>query len=108
MPGPHLLVGATVAAMRSPPETIGVTDVANALLGHWGFAVDRLDYLPEGGGAYHWVAETSDPRRWFVTVDDLDTKQWLGSDRDAVFAGLLTAYRIAIDLRHNAGLDFVV
>ena len=45
--------------------------------------------------------------RWFITCDDLDTKPWLGTDRDAVFAGLRAAYGAAIGLR-TAGADFVV
>src|SRR5204862_398309 len=39
--------------------------------------------------------------------DDLDTKPWLGFERDSVFAGLSAAYRTAMDLR-TAGLAFVV
>jgi hypothetical protein len=41
-----------------------------------------------------------------VTCDDLDTKPWLGSDRDSVFDGLRAAYGTAMDLR-TAGLSFV-
>jgi spectinomycin phosphotransferase len=69
--------------------------------------IDRLDYVPDGGGAYHWVAEAKDAR-WFVTADDLDTKPWLSSDRDAVFTGLSATYRTAMDLRQEAKLGFVV
>jgi spectinomycin phosphotransferase len=42
-----------------------------------------------------------------VTGDDLDTKPWLGTDRDTVFGGLLDAYGAAVDLR-TSGLGFVV
>jgi spectinomycin phosphotransferase len=42
-----------------------------------------------------------------VTCDDLDTKPWLGSDRDSVFRGLQAAYTTASHLR-SAGLEFVV
>jgi spectinomycin phosphotransferase len=71
----------------------------------WGVRIGELRYLPEGGGAYHWIA-ADNIRRWFVTCDDLDTKPWFGSDRESVFAGLLTAYGTAMDLR-SAGLAFV-
>jgi spectinomycin phosphotransferase len=84
-----------------------VDELAGVVRREWRLAVGRLDYLPEGGGAYHWVARATDGRRWFVTCDDLDTKPWLGTDRDAVFAGLLAAYGAAMDLR-TAGVDFVV
>jgi hypothetical protein len=46
-------------------------------------------------------------RRWFMTGDDLDTKPWLGSDRDSVFDGLPAAHGTAMDLRSN-GLAFVI
>ncbi|MBV8950857.1 MAG: aminoglycoside phosphotransferase family protein [Actinobacteria bacterium] len=40
-------------------------------------------------------------------MDDLDTKPWLGTDRDAVFRGLLAAYGTAVELRAS-GSAFVV
>ncbi len=81
--------------------------VRDVVFDGWGLRVDELRYFPEGGGAYHWTADADDDRRWFVTCDDLDTKPWLGSDRDSVFDGLCAAYRTAMDLR-SAGLAFVV
>ena len=45
--------------------------------------------------------------RWFVTVDDLDDKGWLGRTRPAVFAGLRAALDAALWLRRTAGLGFV-
>ncbi|MGH9184730.1 MAG: hypothetical protein ACRD0U_02765 [Acidimicrobiales bacterium] len=65
-----------------------------------------MRYLPVGGGAYHWMY-TDAARRWFVTCDDLDTKPWLGSDRDMVFEALLAAYDTAMALRAS-GSAFVV
>jgi spectinomycin phosphotransferase len=93
--------------VRSPPDDLQVDVLARVVRREWRLVVGRLDYLPEGGGAYHWVAQATDGRRWFVTCDDLDTKAWLGTDRDAVFAGLLAAYGAAMDLR-TAGVNFVV
>jgi spectinomycin phosphotransferase len=83
-----------------------VDELARVVRREWRLAVGRLDYFPEGGGAYHWVTQATDGRLWFVTCDDLDTKPWLGTDRDAVFAGLLAAYG-AVQLR-TAGVNFVV
>jgi spectinomycin phosphotransferase len=39
----------------------------------WALSLDGLAYLPEGGGAYHWVAHRDGEPQWFVTLDDLDT-----------------------------------
>jgi spectinomycin phosphotransferase len=93
--------------VRSPPDDLQVDELASLVRREWRLAVGRLDYFPEGGGAYHWLAQATDGRRWFVTSDDLDTKPWLGTDRDAVFAGLVAAYGAALDLR-TAGVNFVV
>ena len=93
--------------MRSPLELVSEQQIASVVAGAWGQAIRDLRYFPEGGGAYHWIAEAGDGRRWFVTCDDLDTKPWLGSDRDSVFGGLLVAYGTAMELRAT-GLRFVV
>jgi spectinomycin phosphotransferase len=47
-------------------------------------------------------------RQWFATVDDLDQKRWLGHTRDAVAEGLATAMEVAVGLRHDARLPFVL
>ena len=93
--------------MRSAPEGLDAGDVADAVGRHWGLVVGELDYFPEGGGAYHWVVQEQGRRAWFVTVDDLDTKPWLGADRDSAFTGLLAAYRTAMRLRRDEGLAWV-
>jgi len=67
----------------------------------------RLRYAPVGGGSYHWVVTAGPAGRWFVTVDDLDGKGWLGRTRPAVFAGLGAALDASVTLRHEAGLRFV-
>ncbi|HEY4611258.1 MAG TPA: phosphotransferase [Ilumatobacteraceae bacterium] len=93
--------------MRSPFDAISEETLRKVLTERWGLAITELRYLPVGAGAYHWVADTSDHQRYFVTCDDLDTKPWLGSDRDAVFDGLRNAYTTACDLRAG-GLTFVI
>ena len=92
--------------MRGPPERVSEDAVRAAVRAGW-FEIGELDYVPEGGGAYHWQARGADGRAWFVTGDDLAIKPWLGSDHDAVFAGLSAAYATAMELR-AAGLSFVV
>ena len=44
----------------------------------------------------------------FVTVDDLDSKPWLGDDRPSTFAALRDAFDTSVALRETAGLTFVV
>jgi spectinomycin phosphotransferase len=92
--------------VRSPLELVEEQQIASVVAAGWGLRFDELRYFPEGGGAYHWIAQAAG-RRWFVTCDDLDTKPWLGSDRESVFGGLLAAYGTAMELRAS-GLPFVV
>ena len=80
----------------------------HALADGWGLAAVTLRYAPVGGGSYHWVVTDDQRKRWFVTVDDLDDKGWLGRTRPAVFAGLRTAMQAAVTLRDQAALGFVV
>ena len=94
--------------VRTPPREIGSGGLGEALFRHWNVVVDRLDFLPVGGGAFHWVGTTADGQRWFVTCDDLDAKPWLGADRASAFRGLVSAYQVAADLRNAGGLGFVV
>ena len=82
--------------------------LAHALAGGWGLAAGTLRYAPVGGGSYHWVVGDEQGDRWFVTVDDLDDKGWLGRTRPAVFAGLRAAMDAALALRHEPALGFVV
>jgi len=74
----------------------------------WRIRVASLEYVPEGGGAYHWKLTDDEGRHRFVTVDDLDDKDWLGQTRQAVLDGLGRAMDTAAALRHQAGLEFVV
>lgn len=82
--------------------------MAEALERGWHLTVERLHYVPKGGGAYHWRAEDSARRSWFLTCDDLGTKPWLGNDPESVFGGLQAAYATAVALRRRCGLRFVV
>jgi spectinomycin phosphotransferase len=88
-------------------EDVEERAIAAAIERAWGTTIEELRYLPVGAGAYHWLARTSEGARWFVTCDDLDTKPWLGDDRDTVFEGLRTAYATALAMR-GAGSTFVV
>jgi spectinomycin phosphotransferase len=86
--------------MKSRPA--GITDeaVRAVLAGSWGLPAGLLRYAPVGAGSYHWTNG-----RLFVTVDDLDTKPWLGTSRDQVFTSLAAAMDTA---RALARLPFVL
>jgi spectinomycin phosphotransferase len=92
--------------MRTPPTDVTEAEVTDALARCWATTVADLRYFPEGGGAHHWTALDDEGHSWFVTCDDLDTKAWLGSDRDTVFEGLQRSYETAAGLRRS-GLRFV-
>lgn len=94
--------------MRCPPVDVPWEVLIEALDSEWGIHANVLNFVPEGAGAYHWMAEGEDGQRWFVTCDDLDLKPWLGADRASVLIGLNTAYLAAHSLRETAGLRFVV
>jgi spectinomycin phosphotransferase len=95
--------------VRDRPEGIAERDVARALADGWGLSAETLllRYAPVGGGSYHWVVTGGPGEQWFVTVDDLDDKGWLGRSRPAVFAGLRAAMDAALWLRREGGLGFV-
>ena len=79
----------------------------HALADGWGLPAETLRYAPVGGGSYHWVVTSGPGEQWFVTVDDLDDKGWLGRTRPAVFAGLRAALDASVTLRLEVGLRFV-
>ena len=92
--------------MRALPD-IDAEAVVGSLAADWEILAVALDYMAVGGGSYHWVATDVNGARCFVTVDDLDTKPWLGDTRDSVFDGLTRAFDTALALRES-GIDFVL
>jgi len=94
--------------VRSLPEGLLQAGLLAGLAEGWGLDAARAAYLPVGFGSHHWDVTDAAGRRRFVTVDDLDHKGWLGTDRDTAFAGLRAAFDPAVALRHDAGLPFVV
>ncbi len=91
----------------APPEELETSALTDFLADGWDFDVEALDYMPVGGGSYHWVVEDTEGRRAFVTADDLDQKPWLGDTRESAFDGLTRAFDTAVALR-DGGLGFVV
>ena len=94
--------------MRDRPEGVTERDLARALADGWGLSAGSLRYAPVGHGSYHWAVTGDQGDQWFVTVDDLDDKGWLGRTRSGVFAGLRAAMAAAVTLRRDASLAFVV
>jgi spectinomycin phosphotransferase len=93
--------------MRSPPPDLVAQQLEAVLAEGWGLRAVSLEYLPEGAGSHHWTLTGGDGLRHFVTVDDLDNKDWIGGSREKVRDGLDRAYRTAATLRAEAGLQFV-
>ena len=94
--------------MRALPPGLRDDDVVAAAARSWGLSPAAAEYLPEGGGSFHWKLLDRARGPLFVRVDDLDDKPWFGGGRDAVFDGLSGALRTAIALHRDAGLSFVV
>jgi spectinomycin phosphotransferase len=90
-----------------PPQDLDKLDLAHAVTSAWDLEVVHLLYIPKGYGSYHWFAETP-AGRYFLTVDDLAIKPWLGGSPDSTFEGLEAAYDSALALRRHAHLRFVV
>jgi len=94
--------------VRARPEGVSESDVRLALAEGWRIDAVALRYAAVGGGSYHWVVHDACGEPWFVTVDDLDDKAWLGKNRPAVMAGLRSRMEMALALRREADLEFVV
>jgi spectinomycin phosphotransferase len=94
--------------VRERPAGVEERELTRILAEGWHIDAAALRYAPVGGGSYHWVVHDEQDRPWFVTVDDLDDKSWLGQTRAAVGEGLRAAMDTACALRHQAGLRFVV
>src|ERR1700761_7883350 len=94
--------------MIDKPSGVSEQELRRALDQGWALRLDELHYAPVGAGSYHWTARDHRGDRWFVTVDDLDDKSWLGDTRPQALAGLRAALDTARALRDRAGLGFVV
>jgi spectinomycin phosphotransferase len=97
-----------LAKVRTRPPDLDDVAVTRSLADGWRFDALSICYLPEGGGSHHWKVTDSHGGVFFVRVDDLDDKDWLGDARDAVFEGLSRALDTAGALRTDADLAFVV
>jgi spectinomycin phosphotransferase len=94
--------------VRDRPAGVGECDLRLALAEGWRIRAASMRYAAVGGGSYHWAVRDDTGERWFVTVDDLDGKGWLGDTRPDVLAGLRSAMDTALALRCDGALPFVV
>ena len=94
--------------VRSHPADLAPERLRQELADGWRVQAASLEYVPEGAGGYHWKVTDTNGQARFVTVDDLDDKDWIGRTRQAVFDGLTRALSTAVALRFDAGLEFVV
>ncbi len=93
--------------MLTRPDAIADATILHALQDGWAFDAVTVEYLRAGFGSHHWVARAADGTRRFVTVDDLASRDFLGSDPSPAFDGLTRAFTTARALR-DAGLSWVV
>lgn len=91
-----------------PSAPVDAQVLTDALAVSWGLVADQLTYVPKGAGSYHWLGEVARTPTWFITVDDLDTKPWIGATRDSTGEGLGAAFEAARSLYEDSGLAFVV
>jgi len=93
--------------MLAAPADLDEGALAAVLGRDWEITVTAMTYRPVGWGSHHW--EVSDGgSRWFVTVDELETKRLTGSDSlEDGFARLRASLRSAVSLK-DAGCEFVV
>jgi spectinomycin phosphotransferase len=94
--------------VRTPPADLDTAVVVAAAASGWRLQLSGLRYVALGGGSHHWTATTQQGVTYFLTVDDLLDKPWLGSDAESAFRGLQGTFGTARDLRKRGGLTFVL
>lgn len=92
----------------SEPADLDRSALADALRRHWGIDPVRLEYQPVGFGSHHWKAVAGVGSRWFVSCDDLAEGHHAGRASDQAYVALDRAFRTAVALRAEAGLEFVL
>ncbi len=94
--------------MLSAPLDLDEGALARVLERAWGIRVAAMTYRPVGWGSHHWEVADHGADRWFVTVDELETKRFTGSESlDDGFRRLRASLRSAVELA-DAGRGFVV
>jgi Phosphotransferase enzyme family len=98
----------TVRIVLTPPEDLPADLLTTTLARHWGVRAASETYRPLGFGSHHWSITDSNAQRWFVTVDELETKRHTADESlDSAFDRLHASLSTAAELRRS-GLAFVV
>jgi spectinomycin phosphotransferase/16S rRNA (guanine(1405)-N(7))-methyltransferase len=98
----------SLIVVLSPPEAVSEAALASALARAWRRSIGSLTYRPVGFGSHHWDGVDATGRRWWVTVDDLETKRVSRLEPDpAAFDRLHAALAAAAALREH-GRPFAV
>ena len=94
--------------MLTPPDGLSEGMLTSAIARGWDADVSSMAYRAVGFGSHHWEAVDDAGARWFVTVDELQTKQRsLDEPLAAAFGRLRASLWAARDLR-DGGAAFVV
>ena len=94
--------------MLTPPDGLSEGMLTSALARDWDTGVASMAYQAVGFGSHHWEVADAAGARWFVTVDELETKQRsLDEPLEAAFGRLRASLSAARDLR-DCGAAFVV
>jgi spectinomycin phosphotransferase len=94
--------------VQARPEGVDDETLIDVLVDGWDVSVTSVEYAPLGFGSYHWVATDDEQQRYFVTVDDLAQKSWLGDTCDDVYVELRRAFDTAVALRDRGKLRFAL
>lgn len=94
--------------MLTPPDGLSEGTLTSVLARGWGTGVVSMAYQAVGFGSHHWHVGDAAGARWFVTVDELQTKQRSRQEPlTEAFGRLRASLCAARDLR-DCGAAFVV
>jgi spectinomycin phosphotransferase len=94
--------------MKAFPEGFDEGEMLRSLADGWSIQARTAQYAAVGFGSYHWIVDDAGGSRYFVTIDDVNHKSWLGDTPDSAFDGLRQAFDTALALRRQGALDFVI
>ena len=93
--------------MFTRPSDLSDDVVTAVVQDAWALRIRRIDYAPVGFGSYHWHAWAEEDR-WFVTADDLVTRESHLGTSPRVRTRRLTAALCSARMLRDDGMTFVV